>query len=52
MILMSKTGTKQDKDNIFGIKERLRLHDVKSVQGINRGTVGLAKSLYLNSQFN
>jgi Tubulin like len=44
--------TKQDKDNIVGIKERLRRHDVKSVQGINRGTVGLAKSLYLNSQFN
>jgi hypothetical protein len=39
--------TKQDKDNIVGIKERLRRHDVKT-----RGTVGLAKSLYLNSQFN
>jgi hypothetical protein len=44
--------TKQDKDDIVRIKDRLRLHDVKSVQGINRGTVGLAKSLYLNSQFN
>jgi hypothetical protein len=44
--------TKQEKDNIVSIKDRLRRHDVKSVQGINRGTVGLAKSLYLNSQFN
>jgi hypothetical protein len=44
--------TKQDKDDIVRIKDRLRRHEVKSVQGINRGTVGLAKSLYLNSQFN
>ncbi len=44
--------TKQDKDDIVRIKDRLRRHEVKSVRGINRGTVGLAKSLYLNSQFN
>jgi hypothetical protein len=44
--------TKQDKDNIVHIKDRLRRHDVKSIQGINRGTVGLAKSLYVNAQFN
>ncbi len=44
--------TKQDKDTITTIKNRLRLHNLTTVQGINRGTVGLAKSLYLNAQFN
>ena len=44
--------TRQTRDSIPEIDNRLRIHDTKTVQGIQRGTVGLAKSLYLNAQMN
>jgi hypothetical protein len=44
--------TKQTRDSIPEIDNRLRLHNTATVQGIQRGTVGLAKSLYLNAQMN
>jgi Tubulin like len=44
--------TKLNKDSTNNIREKLRRHDTKTIDGINRGTVGLAKSLYLNAQFN
>jgi hypothetical protein len=44
--------TKQERDGLPEIKGRLRSHTLKDIQGIQRGTVGLAKSLYLNAQMN
>ena len=44
--------TKRNRDSIPEIDNRLRNHNTQTVQGIQRGTVGLAKSLYLNAQMN
>jgi Tubulin like len=43
-------NNKIKQDRISDIKERMRVQDIRNVQGINKGTIGLAKSLYLNSQ--